>query len=221
MDDIEQIVNKSNFSLQVGSCRCRNHWFQTATRSSGAFMAPGALSRHFSALVLFDDAGHGQMGKAVRPSPLEQRLFLVVALFGREDDHFAVGWCCKEFDGHDGFGVFLCGECHPDPVEACDAVAAFDCCGDVVECFRHIVFLSFSMQIFCGPARGRMSGATLSREEWARSAQGKVVLEGTRVPASGPGAGSCIFQKTKGTRYVLPAFDVTSVDGSSAWSQRV
>jgi hypothetical protein len=64
------------------------------------------------------------------------------------------------------------------------------------------VFLSFSMQIFHGPACGQMSGATLSREEWARSAQGKVVLEDTRVLAFGPGAGSCIFQKTKGMRSV-------------------
>ena len=41
------------------------------------------------------------------------------------------------------------------------------------------------------------------REECPLVGQGKVLLEGTRVPASGPGTGSCIFKKTKGMRYEM------------------
>ena len=104
--------------------------------------------------------------------------WLVVRIVGSglEEDQLTVDRIGEELDRHVRLGALALGKGDAHFVEAGFAVFAGLGRGDC-EVLGHIDFLSFSMQTSRRDRPDRMSGGTLSREECARSAQGKVLLE--------------------------------------------
>ncbi len=141
---------------------------------------------------------------------LGDRIVVGITRPGLEEDELAVDRRGEELDRHVRLGALTLGEGDADFVEAGLTVFAGLGCGDC-EVLGHIDFLSFSMQTNKRDRPDRLSGGTLHREEWARSAQGKVLLEGSGLrPADGPGPADCIKKKTKGDRVDIGVLNGTA-----------
>ena len=114
------------------------------------------------------------------PPPLSRsisdRIAVGIIRPGLEEDELAVDRRREELNRHLRLGVLALGEGNTDFVEASLTVFARLRCGDC-ELLGHIDLLLFSMQTNKWDRPDWMSDGTLSREEWARSAQEKVLLE--------------------------------------------